>query len=42
MRYFATTLLALSILAGAGAAAQADVYPHGGAQTTQQQEPSPN
>ena len=42
MRYFTTILLALSVLAGAGAAAQADVYPNGGARTTSQQEPSPN
>jgi hypothetical protein len=42
MRYITTALLALSVLAGAGVAAQADVYPYGNDRTTEQQEPSPN
>jgi hypothetical protein len=41
MRYFAAALLALSVLAGAGVAAQAATYPVGPS-TTAGQEPSPN
>ena len=41
MKTITTILLALSVIAGAGAAAQAGVYPFG-ASTTSQQEPSPN
>lgn len=40
MKTLTTILLALSVVAGASAAAQA--YPYGGASTTSQQEPSPN
>jgi hypothetical protein len=42
MRTLTTMLLALSVLAGAGGAVQADAYPYGGSRTTPQQEPSPN
>jgi hypothetical protein len=39
MRTFTAIALALSVLAGAGTVAQANPY---GAQTTEQQQPSPN
>ena len=42
MKTLTTILLALSVVAGASAAAQAGAYPYGGASTTSQQEPSPN